>query len=666
MSGNGNVAESREPVGLLSSAFLRAGWWWRLGIIAGAAGVLAAATPVVLVAAATHLPLRRLRDRRRGWQVMSVGALAVLILWPSQTMYWRAWVWVLGFDGLDAAAIVGGSVVAVATGVLIGGLYFTVDQRYREGVPVGGDIATEARVRAEGARRRRSATARTLIAYGGGVPDNPIIRGVAHLAAPSMVTRHGLVVGPFLRGDLTRFERRGSLVLPLDSAEIRHLVVIGTTGTGKSEFVWRLVEHDVRSRVAKGGQLVYLNAKQTAPIQSSAIRLSRITAGRDLTVRALIRDHSGFDMLRGSLTDQRGKLLAIERFGDDYWRHVSNVLASLVLDLKAATSRPVSSLPQLVHSLNAPTLRQLAKEYPDAETLLESMNTAGMWGALTRYASVALTLQGYLAGIAEGGWSWEDTDVAVCDLPSGTDRQAAASLMRIMLLDLAQYISSPRRPRGSDGSYLPLTLVLEELSALDDDPIIGRAVLDLMERGRGLNVRVIVVAQDDLGLGDERARAAILGSGTLTVFRVPARAEKLAGLAGTYRRTESSAAYSGWITSGHDVGSQRDQHSFRVHPDELRQLGLGELWVIHQGQAGKAYALQAPSYFDRTPAAEDLMAALYAAETPAALAYQPARAEMPAKEREPVDGRVGLVAVDDEPTVTQPGRLRWQQEDNGK
>ena len=659
----GNVGESREPVGFLSALWLRGTWKRRAGMTVAAAALAVAATPVVLVAVGTYLPLRRQRDRRRGWQALSVAGGGVVLLWPSQTLFWRAWVWVLGFEGLDAAAVLGGTVVAVVTGALLGAAYFLADQRYREGVPVGGDIATEARIRAEGARRRRSASRRTRMAYSGGRPENPVMRKAVDLAAPPLVTKHGLVVGPFLRGDLTRFCRRGSLVLPLGSTEVKHLVVLGTTGTGKSEFVWRVAEHDLVSRVAGlGGQLVYLNAKQTAPEQSSAIRLSRIAKGFDVDVRALIRDHSGFDMLRGSISDQRGKLLAIERFGDDYWRHVSNILASLVLDLRSATRQPVSSLPQLVHSLNAPTLKQLAKEYPDAETLLDSLNSQAMWGALTRYASVALTLQGYLAGPSEGGWSWEDADVAVCDLPSGTDRQAAASLMRVMLLDLQQYLSSPRRPRDGFGKYLPVTVVLEELSALDDDPIIGRAVLDLMERGRSLNVRVIVVAQDDLGLGDERARTAILGSGTIAAFRVPARAEEVANMGGTYRRTESSGAYSGWIASGHDVGSQRNQYSFRVHPDELRQLGLGECWVMHQGRSAKAYTLQPPSFFDESPAPAELVEALYQAEMPAAVRYAPSTTlpavPMQARAVEERSAAVGIAEVDEQPTARG-----WDDED---
>ena len=86
------------------------------------------------------------------------------------------------------------------------------------------------------------------------------------------------------------------------------------------------------------------------------------------------------------------------------------------------------------------------------------------------------------------------------DLPTSSEPDAAQALLRHVLKDLWAYLGSPP-PRGPDGRYRPLLVVLEELSALDDDPVIGRAVVNAMERGRSARARFVPVVQGPSGAG---------------------------------------------------------------------------------------------------------------------------------------------------------------------
>jgi hypothetical protein len=100
-----------------------------------------------------------------------------------------------------------------------------------------------------------------------------------------------------------------------------------------------------------------------------------------------------------------------------------------------------------------------------------------------------------------------------------------------VLKDLWAYLGSPP-PRGPDGRYRPLLVVLEELSALDDDPVIGRAVVNAMERGRSARTRFVPVVQGPSGLGDDRTIDSVLTNATTISFRQISEAQRIAELAG--------------------------------------------------------------------------------------------------------------------------------------
>src|SRR5205814_9133442 len=122
---------------------------------------------------------------------------------------------------------------------------------------------------------------------------------------------------------------------------------------------------------------------------------------------------------------------------------------------------------------------------------------------------------------------------------------AARMLLRWVLTDLFAYRTGPRRPRGPDGRPRPLTVILEELSALDDDPVIMRQVVNAMERARAAGARFVIVAQGPSGLGDDRTQDAVLTNATVVTFRQISEAQRVSDLAGTQTRLEASGAYEG-------------------------------------------------------------------------------------------------------------------------
>jgi hypothetical protein len=66
----------------------------------------------------------------------------------------------------------------------------------------------------------------------------------------------------------------------------------------------------------------------------------------------------------------------------------------------------------------------------------------------------------------------------------------------------------------------------------------------------------------------------------------------LAALAGTRLEVQSSLQHEDGRATG--VGSGRSQHVFKVDPNQVRQLGRGECFVIREGRAAQVQIAQAP------------------------------------------------------------------------
>lgn len=546
--------------------------------------VMAIAFPAVaMVAGLTYLALRRRwPDRVVAWVLVAVASPAAVVV-ALLTEYPQRW-WHV------AVALVHGQMPAAvdwvvlaswgaAVGPLLGALYWRVGQRRRERSPYSGQDERERRQRAE-ERRRRWLTHRSQ-----GVRHTSRSGALRAVARPFAVPL-GDKVGPFIgragRGDLGGdWIDRGRLRVPLATSGVRHLVVLGGTGLGKTETtLGPLAEWAVEA----GYQVIYLSCKEPpGPEEAAAPRLVTLAERHGKTAKVLIPGYAPFDPMRGGLSAVRDRLVKIEEWGDRYWQHCANLLVGLALELSAAEGRPISTLPDLVYSLIQTRMKELAKSAdPRVEELIGALEDRAVSGALTRYASMAMHLREWVGPPSVGGWSFEDADVICAELPTGTRPEAGAALLRLMVRDFGSYLVSNRRQRTADGERRPVLFIVEEAGAVAGDPVIGREFVDLVERTRSAGAKSVLSAQDPLGLGDERAMSAILTNASVISFRQTTQAAAVAELAGTKRVDEGAALFdqAGDVTA---EGSTRRQHAMKINPQWLRELGPGECYVIDRG-----------------------------------------------------------------------------------
>lgn len=555
----------------------------RVVVIALVLTAVIATAPVVIVGAAVCAALMFHPDRLWAKLVAAVGLLPFLGAVSLASGYVAAVESV--YAGQGGAEVLAG--YGLAAGPFVGGLAAIAVQRHREASPLRGAEIKERRQSCEDDRRRRSTHFRQKVAYGqekGGRTGHFVQRATEATAVP-LGSEQGPYLGKYLRGDLP-WNRRGKVQLP-DS----HLAVFGGTQLGKSETVHRLTEWAMQWRPE--GQVIYLNAKEAAPGKEPSRRLAAHAESLAKTYNVLVPGYRPFDIMRGTRSEVRQRLMDVELFSEPHHEAGTNLVLALGLEMLASEGRAQHELVEMVQQVaDRDRVKEWAGRSPFAARLVEMIDLNSWRGAVTRYASDALDLAGWIGTSRVGGFGLEDADVTAIDLPTSTEPKSAAMLLRMALQDITAYLTSDRRKRLSNGEFAPLTVVMEELSAVDRDPIIGRRVVNLMERALGSNARFIVVSQDPGGLGDDRAQEAVLTNSTLISFGQVTGAETIARAAGTRRVPEASGSYqSRWVPDElSDSGSKRMQDQFAINPNELRQLERGECFVVHRGKYAKCAA----------------------------------------------------------------------------
>jgi hypothetical protein len=559
---------------------------------------------------------------RRRWSdrlvAVALGALGLTVTWwvMGALDYWTAWAHIaMRMTRLsDQAATTGEWATVVGVGLALGpgvaGPLWLITQMRRERSPFNGADEREHRQLCEERRRLVVTHAVQRARHTGPRP----VAVIARPLAVELGDGHGPIVGRYQRGDLRRpWRTHGRIRLPMTHPDNRHLLILGATGLGKTETALTIAEW----AAGNGRQVIYLTCKEPPSARKSAApRLAAIADEHGLRFRSLLARSTPYDPMRGDLAEVRDRLIRIEEWGDRYWAAVANTLVALALELNAEQGKAIDALPDLVYSLVRGRLANLAKKSSDPRVaeLVEAFNYNDLGGALMRYASMAIHLRGWIGPAAAGGWSFEDTDVACIELPTVSRPEAATALMRLILRDFGSYLVDPhRRQIGPDGRPKPVVIVIEEAGAVSGDPVIGREFVNQVERNRDAGAYSVLTAQDPTGFGGGHTWSALSTNAVVLTYRQSEQAEPVSKLAGTERVTEGGADYDR-DNSLKLQGVARRQHAFKVNPQMLRTLGIGEFVLISAGRYAKV-AAALPRLSFRLPDVEAVSTVIEAIES---------------------------------------------------
>jgi len=559
-----SLARAAVIVWLLRKALRLAGW-----LLLAAA--VAAAWPVTLVAAAGFTaawlrgwPPARLR-RAAAW------ALPVTAVWlAGQALRWHAWqpvalaparAWQHGWGQLTVPGVARTFLllapVTVPAGLLLAaGLWGW--RVYALTTGIGGWLASAPITFDARQWRRQVRAAKGRCAAPGAVP---------------LLARRGMIpVGGTIRAVGCRW--RPVLAVPYAACG-RHMVIVGSTGSGKTNLMMRLqagwftAALDAAARGGRRPLLVVLDCKGGPDARVKAGRTRRLLHGAGARRVAVWPDDA-----RLSLWDLPPAELAVLLYqmtdtGTGSAAYADILQAALTLAVTAPGGPPRSTA-EFLARLEPRWLERAWAGHP-AETARAAAAARHLPDIQLRMA----TLLGRLGPALDGPGTLADADAWYCIL-EGTREPSVAEAQAMALTELVSHTATAPGPG-------PRAMLL----AADDYSAVSRRVplSNLYERGRSLGIGVQVSAQSWHGLGDsedERYRIAATADGGIFVMRTP-HPDPLAALAGTRRVLETAHHLVG--AAWGDEGTTRQQRACTADPDLIRRLETGQACYIHRGTA---------------------------------------------------------------------------------
>ena len=538
------VAVAAWPVTLAAAAGYVAAWlrgWPPVRLSRAAAGCVLPVTTVWLVAEAIRHP---------AWQAV---ALAPVRDWA------RGWHHLTGLGVTRTFLLV--APAAIPAGLGLATLAWAW-RNYAMTAGIGGWLASapvtfDARQWKRQVRRAKGQTAAPgsvpLLAKGEQIPVGGTIRTVGHRWHPVFTVPH--------------------------AACARHMVIVGATGSGKTNLMMRLwagwftaalaAARAGRGRPAAAGgaglQGRPRRPDQGGPHPPPAVR-RRCPPGRDLARR-------GQAGPVGSSAERPGD----PALPDDRQRHRGGRLlrrhhAGRPFLAITAPGGPPLNAAGFTDRLD---VRWLQRAWGDG---LHPEELARVRGAARHLPDIQLrfaTLLGRLGPALDGPGSLADADAWYFIL-EGTREPSVAEAQAMAITELAARAVT-------DTVAEPRAMLL----AADDYSAVSRRVplSNLYERGRSLGIGVQVSAQTWQGLGateDERYRIAATADGGIWVMSTP-YPEPLAALAGQRRVLQTAHELVG-ATWG-DRGTTHQARAWTADPDLIRRLGVGQACYIHRGAA---------------------------------------------------------------------------------
>jgi hypothetical protein len=390
--------------------------------------------------------------------------------------------------------------------------------------------------------------------------------------------RRGLFLGYQLGGDRVLPQRGSKIFLPWKLARLP-MLVIGATGSGKTETLLRLC---YSTALATETTIVYLDGKGDRQNKQRFESLMR-NAGRAV---CSFPDEA-FDGWQGDAAEQTNRLLELIDYAQEgagtYYRDLAVKLVRLACH---APTAPPSSSTEFLRRLDGKALAAAylmrPGEQPDERRLneLDSLQAQQVGEARSRYEAFF----GAAEGALDGRLHFEQLDSGYFLLDGLRLKHEAGYLARFLVEEFTQWAVA-RKPRERR-----VLLVVDEFSAIAEA---ASALVDVVERTRGFNVTTILAPQVAQGMGGQEAAARILGSTATILLHASPMPEEIVRIGGSRRAYSTSHQLEDGAATG--LGSARLQHEYRVNPNDVRRLEVGQCYAISSGRATKLQIAPAPA-----------------------------------------------------------------------
>jgi hypothetical protein len=359
----------------------------------------------------------------------------------------------------------------------------------------------------------------------------------------------------------------------------RHMVIVGATGSGKTNLMIRLwagwfTATLAAARAGKGHRplLVVLDCKGGRDARVKADRTRRLLHGAGARRVAIWPDDARLNLWDLPPADLAVLLYQMIDTGTGAAAYYADILQAVLNLAVLAPSGPPVNTAAFLDRLDA---RWLATAWDPARYPAEASRARAAARQLPDIQLRYATLLGRLGPALDGPGTLADADAWYCIL-EGTREPSVAEAQAMALTELTAHAATDR-----DSEPRAMLLAADDYSAVS-----GKVPLaNLYERGRSLGIGVQVSAQSWQGLGateDERYKIAGTADGGLFVLHVP-YPEALAAAGGTRRVLETAHKLIG--NAWGDEGTSREQRAWTADPDLIRRLQVGQACYIQRGAA---------------------------------------------------------------------------------
>lgn len=426
---------------------------------------------------------------------------------------------------------------------------------------------------------------------------NALMQGRApdrHKRAPLAPWFHRLVEArPALRGGSITIGsdwRTGAAVRIPASDLNKHLLVVGTTGVGKTTGLLNLIEG-----CQAGTGMVIVDGKGDFELARSVIAKAKARGQKAYLFDATGHEQSAVynPIGRGDFTSLADRIMTMREWTEPHYRTLAEGFAQIAFKVLQVSRKPLdllSASAALDTKVLTSLLRRISKgggSYTDLMAEVSAQRNAephieGLRAELRNLAaSVFAPLFDTKRANAEGvpvidlQRAREEGALVYFCLPALQYPAQAAKLGKLIVNDI-KYAATT--------SQHPWLIVLDEFSVFA-----GPQVLNLINMGRSQGLSAILSTQSlaDIAQGAEKDGRSftdqVIGSvNTFIIYRLNSAedCELAASVAGTEEQVEFTAQTVSGTSTG--AASARLARSFKVHPDTIKNLGVGEAIYINK------------------------------------------------------------------------------------
>lgn len=422
------------------------------------------------------------------------------------------------------------------------------------------------------------------------------------------------------------WERSGKkpVYLPGDMLN-KHVCLVGTTGSGKTVTLYNFVQ----SALALGKAVVFVDGKGD-PGNVAKFRTTCAMYGRTPEIITLDGSRGYNPFATGTSTELMDKLISMFDWSEEHYRLGASRFVQLLIQYLQLEKMPVT-LSTIVKYCDLATLRnyhiaqhsgRIAEPTPTeaAPNVMPSFDAPSFTAPTTNKPITVPTKQDEIieliggvdkksisgirdriATLAEGDMSAMFSNPNAVNLSALIEAggcvlfsvdslrypQQSKAIGRLVVNDVKNSVSNHAR----NGSK-PVGLFFDEFNVFA-----SHEVVDVINKSRSAGYEALLSFQsladiDKLESGEALRRQIIQNCNSLIVQRQndSKDAEELASLFGTYQTTETT--YQKDMDGQAGAGSVRQVHEFRVHPDDIKNLGVGQAFLrVAGGVVAKIHVL---------------------------------------------------------------------------